>query len=168
MYLTGAFLDYINAFTQWGFLMAFLYCLVSSVNIKNKSLLITSSIMLCSYFLSGYFTILNAPYLDWILYDFLTIVAILFFIKIDFIKCCPSANFILIGLVINSLLASVMHYDLYILYHLDEWWYWSFYSVGSTLIDVLMMLSLILNKNLIKMSPLKIINLNKKNLKNNE
>ena len=158
MYLTGAFLDYINAFTQWGFLMAFLYCLVSSVNIKNKSLLITSSIMLCSY----------APYLDWILYDFLTIVAILFFIKIDFIKCCPSANFILIGLVINSLLASVMHYDLYILYHLDEWWYWSFYSVGSTLIDVLMMLSLILNKNLIKMSPLKIINLNKKNLNNNE
>ena len=160
MYVTEALMDYVSAFTEWGFLMTFLYCLVSSINIKNKSPLITSIIMLCSYLLSGYFIILSNPYLGWILYDFLTITVIIFFMKLSLIKNCSSAYFILVGLATNSLLASIMYYDLYILYHLDEWWYWSFYSIGGSLIDILMMLSLMLNKNflsLIKFSPLIII-----------
>jgi ABC-type Fe3+-siderophore transport system permease subunit len=97
--------------------------------------------------LSGFFNILSNAYLDWILYDFLTIVLIIILLKISIIKNCPPAHFVLIGLSINALLASIIYYDLYVLNNLNEWWFWSFYSIGVNVIDVLMMLSLILNKN---------------------
>ncbi|ATC83136.1 hypothetical protein PAGA_a2922 [Pseudoalteromonas agarivorans DSM 14585] len=40
----------------------------------------------------------------------------------------------------------LLYYDLYVLYNFEPWWYWSVYSIGVNVIDVLMMLSLVVNQ----------------------
>ena len=144
MYVTEALMDYVEAFSQWGFLMAFLYCLASSINKENKSPVYLSALMLCSYISSGYINLLESLYLNWALYDFITILALF------------------ISLTTNAVLTLIMHYDLYVLYNIEPWWYWSFYSIGINTIDILMMLSLILNRNILRMLPLKTFKLNLK------
>lgn len=152
MYVSFGLAEYVSAFIQWGFLMAFLYCLVTSISEKNKSTLYLASIMLCSYLLSDYVYIMSNVYLDWILYDLLTILLIIVCLKTSIIKNSLSARFIIIGLTINSLLVSLIYYDLYVLNNLDEWWFWSFFSISINTIDLLMISSLVINLDSKKIS----------------
>ncbi len=162
MYVTEALMDYVEAFSQWGFLMAFLYCLASSINKENKSPVYLSALMLCSYISSGYINLLESLYLNWALYDFITILALFILKYLKVLKCSKAFDFIIISLTTNAVLTLIMHYDLYVLYNIEPWWYWSFYSIGVNSIDTLMMLSLILNRNILRMLPLKPFKLNLK------
>lgn len=162
MYVTEALMDYVEAFSQWGFLMAFLYCLASSINKENKSSVYLSALMLCSYISSGYINLLENLYLSWALYDFITILALFILKYLKVLKCSKAFDFIIISLTTNAVLTLIMHYDLYVLYNIEPWWYWSFYSVGVNSIDTLMMLSLVLNRNIIQTLHLKAFKLNLK------
>lgn len=162
MYVTEALMDYVEAFSQWGFLMAFLYCLASSINKENKSSVYLSALMLCSYISSGYINLLESLYLNWALYDFITILALLTLQYFKVLQRSAAFHFIIISLTINAVLTLILHYDLYVLYNIEPWWYWSFYSIGVNSIDTLMMLSLVLNRNIIQMLHLKAFKLNLK------
>ena len=145
MYISYTLGEYVSALIQWGFLMAFLYCLVKSINTPHKSSLYLAAIMLCSYVLSDYLYIVKHVYLNWIFYDFLTIAFIILAIKKAFVTSSLPAYLIIIGLTINSLLVSLIYYDLYILETIKEWWFWSFYSISINIIDLLMVASLVIN-----------------------
>ena len=145
MYISYTLGEYVSAFIQWGFLMAFLYCLVKSINTPYKSSLYLAVIMLCSYVLSDYLYIVKHVYLNWIVYDFFTIAFIILAIKKAFVTLSLPAYFIIVGLTINSVLVGFIYYDLYILGNTQEWWFWSFYSISINLIDILMIASLVIN-----------------------
>tara|TARA_R110002051_G_scaffold79001_3_gene142648 strand:- start:61 stop:537 length:477 start_codon:yes stop_codon:yes gene_type:complete len=140
---------YVQAFTQWGFLMAFLYCLTSTINKENKSPVYLSALMLCSYVFSGYIDLLEGLYLNSMLYDFVTILALLILEYFKVLHRSIAFHFIIFALIINAVLTLILHYDLNILYNYEPWWYWSVYSVGVNMFDVLMILSLVFNKNTI-------------------
>ena len=146
MYLSEALMDYVAAFSQWGFLMAFLYCLVSSINKENKSPVYLSALMLCSYIFGSYIRLLDNLYLNWAFYDFITIVALLSLQYFNVFKRNKAFLFLVLALITNAVLTLLLHYDLYVLYNFEPWWYWSVYSIGVNVIDVLMMLSLVVNQ----------------------
>ena len=139
-------MDYVAAFSQWGFLMAFLYCLVSSINKENKSPVYLSALMLCSYIFGSYIKLLDNLYLNWAFYDFITIVALLSLQYFNVFKRNKAFLFLVLALITNAVLTLLLHYDLYVLYNFEPWWYWSVYSIGVNVIDVLMMLSLVVNQ----------------------
>lgn len=146
MYLSEALMDYVAAFSQWGFLMAFLYCLVSSINKENKSPVYLSALMLCSYIFGSYIRLLDNLYLNWAFYDFITIVALLTLQYFNVFKRTKAFLFLVLALTANAVLTLLLYYDLYVLYNFEAWWYWSVYSIGVNVIDVLMMLSLVVNQ----------------------
>ena len=146
MYLSEALMDYVAAFSQWGFLMAFLFCLVSSINKENKSPVYLSALMLCSYIFGSYIRLLDNLYLNWAFYDFMTIVALLSLQYFNFFKRNKAFLFLVLALTANGVLTLLLYYDLYVQYNFEAWWYWSVYSIGVNLIDVSMMLSLVVNQ----------------------
>ncbi|HAG40491.1 MULTISPECIES: hypothetical protein [Pseudoalteromonas] len=146
MYLSEALMDYVAAFSQWGFLMAFLYCLVSSINKENKSPVYLSALMLCSYIFGSYIKLLDNLYLNWAFFDFITIVALLSLQYFNVFKRNKAFLFLVLALTANAVLTLLLYYDLYVLYNFEPWWYWSVYSIGVNVIDVLMMLSLVVNQ----------------------
>ena len=158
MYLSEALMDYVAAFTQWGFLMAFLFCLVSSINKENKSPVYLSALMLCSYIFGGYIRLLDNLYLNWAFYDFITIVALLSLQYFNVFKRTKAFLFLVLALTANAVLTLLLYYDLYVLYNFEPWWYWSAYSIGVNLIDVLMMLSLVVNHRMVNPSQPVILN----------
>lgn len=139
-------MDYVAAFSQWGFLMAFLYCLVSSINKKNKSPVYFSALMLCSYIFSSYLKLLDNLYLNWALYDFITIVALFTLQFFNAFRRSKAFYFLVLALTTNALLTLALYYDIYVLYTYEPWWYWSVYSIGVNVFDVLMMLLLVVNQ----------------------
>ena len=146
MYLSEALMDYVEAFSQWGFLMAFLYCLVSSINKEKKSPVYLSALMLCSYIFGSYVRLLDNLYLNWAFYDFITIVALLSLQYFNVFKRNKAFLFLVLALTANGVLTLLLYYDLYVQYNFEAWWYWSVYSIGVNLIDVSMMLSLVVNQ----------------------
>lgn len=165
MYVTEPLMVYVQAFTQWGFLMAFLYCLASTINKENKSTFYLSALMLCSYVSSGYINLLESLYLNSALYDFFTILALLTLQYFKVLQRSTAFYFIIFALTTNAVLTLILHYDLYVLYNYEPWWYWSVYSIGVNMFDVLMILSLVFNKNTIFKRG---VTLNFKKLKNIE
>ena len=139
-------MDYVAAFSQWGFLMAFLFCLVSSINKENKSPVYLSALMLCSYIFGSYIRLLDNLYLNWAFYDLITIVALLSLQYFNVFKRTKAFLFLVLALTANAVLTLLLYYDLYVLYNFEPWWYWSVYSIGVNVIDVLMMLSLVVNQ----------------------
>lgn len=158
MYLSEALMDYVAAFSQWGFLMAFLFCLVSSINKENKSPVYLSALMLCSYIFGGYIRLLDNLYLNWAFYDFITIVALLSLQYFNVFKRNKAFLFLVLALTANAVLTLLLYYDLYVLYNFEPWWYWSVYSIGVNFIDVLMMLSLVVNHRMVNLSQPVILN----------
>ena len=146
MYISEALMDYVAAFSQWGFLMAFLFCLVSSINKENKSPVYLSALMLCSYIFGSYIRLLDNLYLNWAFYDLITIVALLSLQYFNVFKRTKAFLFLVLALTANAVLTLLLYYDLYVLYNFEPWWYWSVYSIGVNVIDVLMMLSLVVNQ----------------------
>lgn len=169
MYLLDLLLaDYVSAFIQWGFLMAFLYSLVSGINKADKSLIYIAAIMMCSYIFSDLLLILNNIYLDWILYDLLTITILIAAIFTSYVLTSTASNYIILGLFVNACLTIAIYYDLYVLDNIDEWWLWSVYSIGVNVIDLLMIAVLFINKDFLGLIELKRFIFNRSVLQQNQ
>ena len=169
MYLLDLLLaDYVSAFIQWGFLMAFLYALVSGINKADKSLIYIAAIMMCSYTFSDLLPILNNIYLDWILYDFLTITLLIAAIFTSYVLTSTASNYIILGLFVNACLTIAIYYDLYVLNNIDEWWLWSVYSIGVNVIDLLMIAVLFINRDFLGLIELKRFIFNRSVLQQNQ
>ena len=137
----------IGAFILWGFLMAFLYTLVSKINKKDKGTTHLAFIMMTSYFLSAFLDYETVTLIDWATYDVLTIgVIIVWGVLIK--KPKPIAfMYLIVGLSINACLFFAMYYDIYVLEQTEVWWLWTLYAIGINVVDLLMVLVLIINKD---------------------
>lgn len=156
MYYVDLFLaDYIDAFIQWGFLMAMLYTLVSSINSANKSLVYLATIMFFSYLLSDFLYIFKNVYLNWIFFDFATILIIFIALKVSSFQSSVAKNYIVSGLLINACLTYAIYVDLYINWNSEPWWLWSLYSMGVNVVDLLMIIAIFINKDFLGLMKLK-------------
>ncbi|PCC14508.1 hypothetical protein [Pseudoalteromonas sp. JB197] len=148
--------------------MAFLYSLVSGINKADKSLIYIAAIMMCSYIFSDLLLILNNIYLDWILYDLLTITILIAAIFTSYVLTSTASNYIILGLFVNACLTIAIYYDLYVLNNIDEWWLWSVYSIGVNVIDLLMIAVLFINKDFLGLIKLKRFIFNRNVLQQNQ
>lgn len=147
---------YIGVFIEWGFLMAFLYNLVSRLNNPDKAIVQLAFIMTLSYLLSGTFQLSNNYYFNCIWYDTLTLVFIVSWVFFFKVKSFPALFYILIGLICNTVLVSVIYYDVYMLENRTPWWFWGVYSFGVNALDLMMILSLIFNRDYLFFSSRKV------------
>ncbi len=156
MYYVDLFLaDYIDAFIQWGFLMAMLYTLVSSINTPNKSLVYLATIMFFSYLLSDFLYIFKNVYLNWIFFDFATILIIFLALQVLSFQSSVAKNYIVSGLIINACLTYAIYVDLYINWNSEPWWLWSLYSMGVNVVDLIMITAIFINKDFLGLMKLK-------------
>jgi hypothetical protein len=153
MFLTEFFGFFsLSALSTWGFLMAFFFnVFIYSLNIKRKTTaLLSSFIMMVSYSTSDYFftwfSIYNTTYLDWVFYDLTTITLLILAYKL--IKTSTASLLYLItGLFINSVLAFLMYLDTSIYSNYKPWIFWDIYACGVLIIDSLMIVSLIVDRD---------------------
>ena len=138
---------YIGAFVQWGFLMAFLYSLVSSINNADKSKVWLTSIMALSYSSSLFIDMDSITYFDFFIFDAATLASIA--LCGFFIKSCTLYIYLLIGLSINTSLFFAMYIDNDIMHHYEYWWFWDIYFVGVNFSDLLMITVSLLNKDIL-------------------
>lgn len=161
MYLTEHFGLSLGALVVWGFMMAFFFNLfLWFADLKrNKVLLITSFVAFISYFISDHlFTWYEDSniYLQWALYDIITISFILlgiFFVK--FKEYSPASTYVLIGLFTNTLLFFFMYYDLHIIENSTPWILWDIYSFGVNIVDFTMIVALIVDRDILGLIKLK-------------
>ncbi|MGO3848399.1 hypothetical protein NDQ71_08710 [Pseudoalteromonas sp. KG3] len=147
MFINDTIGPYIGVFIEWGFLMTFLFNLVSRLNNPDKAVVQLSFLMAFSYMVSDFYRLSYSNYLNWLIYDLLTI-AVIF---VWFIYCkrqrFTALYYILLGLILNALLMLVTHYDIYILHNLEPWWLWTVYSYGVNIVDLLMIFALVTEKD---------------------
>lgn len=161
MFLTELFgLFSLSAFTMWGFLMTFFFnVFVYSLDVKRgTTLLLSSFIMMVSYTLSDYFytwlSMRDSIYLDWALYDISTITALICIYKV-IRKTTPSFLYLIIGLSINSILFFCMYLDIYIFGNIEPWYFWDVYTYLVNLIDFVMIVALIVDKDFLGLHKVK-------------
>jgi len=137
----------------WGFLMSFLlnvYFYFSSIRV-DKSLIITSTMMFLSYFLTNhYIDLASVPetfYIKLIIYDLATLCLIYCLHKSFRLLNSTGFKYVIFGLCINSIFHGLLYIDLMIINNREVWWYWSFYSIGVNAVDVLMACALIMNRD---------------------
>lgn len=126
-----------------------LFFFVSGIN-RQVSLLFVSGVMASSYFISNHLLNLNYDnwvFVEWTLYDLITMLIIFIFHKVKKIKFSIAAYYICIGLLINSSLFSLMFIDINILEAKDAWWFWYAYTIVVNVVDVLMVSALIINRD---------------------
>ncbi|KKM71681.1 hypothetical protein LCGC14_1428190 [marine sediment metagenome] len=143
-----------------GMLLAFLLNLffyVSELN-QDKSLVITSFFMAVSYFCSNHFIVLENSniniYIEWFMYDFITLLLIILSHRF-FSGISTATKYIYVGLVINSILYALIHIDLMVLWNREVWWFWTFYSFSVNIVDFLMIVALITNKDFLLVNKVK-------------
>jgi len=142
----------LGAIVVWGLLMALLFnLLMKFTKSKNDNLLfLTSFVMFSSYFISDHFWDLHdaaSAYLIWFTYDVATL-AVIFLASYTY-KLKPSAGvvYVYIGLILNSILFISMHIDTKMLLNKSHWILWDIYSAGVNIIDFIMIIALILNRD---------------------
>ena len=150
----------LSAFASWGFLMAFFFnAFVFTLGIKrNTTLLLSSFIMMLSYTISNYFftwlSVENSVYLAWALYDYATI-AVLVLAFYIFKKTTPSFLYIITGLILNSIFSLSMYLDIYINENRDAWFLWDLYAFSVNIIDLIMIVVLIVDRDFLGLHKLK-------------
>jgi len=117
---------YIGALVQWGFLMAFLYSLVSSINTPDKKRVWLSLVMTVSYLSSLFIDIQTIQYLDFFYFDIATIFALV--VLNLFIKERLISAYLLTGLSVNAILFLGMHLDTVIYNNYEPWLFTIVYS----------------------------------------
>ncbi len=151
MFLTELFGVFsLSAFVVWGMLMAFFFnVFVYTLGVKRKTTLLLSSFIMATSYMAGdfLFTWLSpvpATYLDWALYDVVTIV---FLVSSYFVfkKTTPSFLYLIIGLSINTTLFLLMYLDLFIYGNTQPWFFWDIYSFGVNIVDLSMIVALIVD-----------------------
>lgn len=127
---------YIGVLVQWGFLMAFLYSLTTSINNSAKQAVWLSLVMAISYCFSFFIDIYNFSYIELFCYNLGTLFFILFLRY--FLPEKRISTYLLVGLSINSLLFLAMHIDVFVRGNYEPWWFWSFYTVVINMMDIIM------------------------------
>ena len=145
---------YIGAFVQWGFLMAFLYSLVISINKPRKEAVWLSFVMSISYSSSLFIDIQHISYFQLFLFDITTIFAIII-LRLFIIENLISI-YLLLGLIINSSLFLGMYIDVSVFNNYEPWWFWFFYSIVISLADFMMLAIFFINKDFLALAAIKI------------
>jgi hypothetical protein len=161
MFLTELFGFFsMSALITWGFLMAFFFnVFVYMLGHKRQTTLIFSSLcMLVSYSTSDYFftwlSIYETTYLDWVIYDLVTIFALIScFLVIK--KSSPSFIYLMAGLLLNMLLAFSMYLDVNVFKNQEQWFLWGAYSFIVFSSDLLMVVALIVDRDFLGLHKLK-------------
>ncbi|KTD95619.1 MULTISPECIES: hypothetical protein [unclassified Pseudoalteromonas] len=117
---------YIGALVQWGFLMAFLYSFVSSINKPDKKRVWLSLVMTVSYLSSLFIDIQTVLYLDFFYFDMATIFALVVLNLI--IKERLIFAYLLVGLSVNAILFLGMHLDTVVYNNYEPWLFTIVYS----------------------------------------
>ena len=126
---------------------------------RKSSLLFTSGIMAVSYFISNHLIDLTEAsprlYLEWSLYDMLTILLIVYVHK--FLKTTYSCatKYVFVGLASNILLFVVLYIDVAIIKNTEPWWFWDFFSLAINVVDIVMVSVLIINKDFLGLDKLR-------------
>ncbi|OUS70176.1 hypothetical protein B5G52_15235 [Pseudoalteromonas sp. A601] len=147
MYINDVIGPYIGVLIEWGFLMAFLFKLVSQLNNPDKSIVQLCFCMAFSYILSDIVRLSSSNYMNWFIYDLITIVVLLVWFLIIKKHQFLLLYYILIGLGLNALLMLVTHYDIYVRHNNEYWFLWTVYSYGVNIIDFLMIMALTTEKD---------------------
>ena len=155
MYFEKSLGIFMGAFVVWGFLMAFFFnaMLVTFKAKKDFKLLWVSGIMALSYLISDHFFDFfsgSEVYLRWFYFDLVTLVVmVLCFLPKGNRTPSPGVVYAISGLSFNALLCLLIHIDLYVKGNTSPWWFWTFYSVGINLCDLIMIVALIVDRDIV-------------------
>ena len=144
--------EYFGILITWLFVFAFLYSLSVTINRQDKSRVHLSFIMMISYTFSLFIDIgTTAPHLKMFMFDILTIAVIV--IWRIFLGCKVPYGFyyLIVGLSINATLFISMYFDNTFYGNRNFWWLWMLYCLLMPIIDIVMALVLIINKDLLKL-----------------
>ena len=151
---------YIGALVQWGFLMAFLYSFVSSINTPDKKRVWLSLVMTVSYLSSLFIDIQTVLYLDFFYFDIATIFALVIlnlFIRERFIFV-----YLLVGLSVNAILFLGMHLDAVVFNNYEPWLFTIVYSWLVNFNDFAMVAVFFIKKDFLGLVRLKNVVFNRK------
>ncbi len=142
----------LGALIVWGFLMAFLFnvMMIFIKETKDSLLIFTSFFMFTSYFTSDHFNSVLSQldiFLIWFIYDVVTLAIIVAFALYLKSKSSIGVKYIYIGLIFNSALFLAMHLDTFVYGNKERWWLWDLYSAGVNLVDFMMIVALIVDKD---------------------
>ncbi|MGB0947836.1 MAG: hypothetical protein ACPGUG_13535 [Pseudoalteromonas marina] len=151
---------YIGALVQWGFLMAFLYSLVSSINTPDKKRVWLSLVMTVSYLSSLFIDIQTIQYLDFFYFDIATIFTLV--VLNLFIKERLISAYLLTGLSVNAILFLGMHLDTVVYNNYEPWLFTIVYSWLVNFNDFVMVAVFFIKKDFLGLIKLKNVVLNRK------
>ena len=147
----------------WLFVFTFLYNLSAAINKSDNSRTQLSFIMMVSYTLSLYIDMYTPLlYLQLFAFDVVTI-AVIFIWRLCLGKVIPVGfYYLIVGLCINASLFMAMHIDMIVNPTHEFWWLWMLYSFSAPIVDFIMALVLITNKDILGLVKLKNTVLNHK------
>ena len=147
----------------WLFVFTFLYNLSAAINKPDNSRTQLSFIMMASYTLSLYIDMYTPLlYLQLFAFDVVTI-AVIFIWRLCLGKVIPVGfYYLIVGLCINASLFMAMHIDMIVNPTHEFWWLWMLYSFSAPIVDFIMALVLITNKDILGLVKLKNTMLNHK------
>ena len=149
---------YLASLVMWSFLMAFLYNLVKKSAIPNSDgvLMWMSLAIFLSYLFSDPLLSLSIGvdiiysingYLIWAVNDLVILFIILFISRGRTVQSYPAKLYVIVGLTVNMLLFFSMHIDINVFRNFEPWWFWTFYSFTVNIMDVMMVIALLTNKD---------------------
>ncbi|MBW4967521.1 hypothetical protein KZZ04_14230 [Pseudoalteromonas sp. CR1] len=163
MWSLAAISELIGIIITWLFVFTFLYNLSAAINKPDNSRTQLSFIMMVSYTLSLYIDAYTpAPYLQLFVFDVVTI-AVIFIWRKCFGKVIPIGfYYLIVGLCINASLFMAMHIDSIINPNCGYWWLWMVYGISTLIVDFIMAVVLIINKDILGLVKLENSVLNRK------
>lgn len=157
-YLQNYIYIYFSSLIVWGYLMAFLYGLVTNSASPNGdttvmwiALGLFFSYLLTEPSLHSAFDFELARgfelYLMWGIFDFGTICVILAMSRKKLAENYPAKLYVIFGLTINMLFYFAMYIDTEYLQQYQHWWFWDVYRVTINFIDTMMLIALLTNRD---------------------
>ncbi|MDP2633975.1 MULTISPECIES: hypothetical protein [unclassified Pseudoalteromonas] len=89
----------------------------------------------------------SGTYLFWFTFNLACLLIILRLTSGANLGKLPAKLYVIIGLTVNMLLFLAMHIDINVLMHYEHWWFWTFYSITVNVMDVMMIIALLTNKD---------------------
>ncbi|CAM4081908.1 hypothetical protein BIW53_06380 [Pseudoalteromonas byunsanensis] len=121
----------------------------------SSSVLLISILVAASYGLSSFsydlFTGTVNQFLLWVIYDLELIALVWVLHRILKLKFSPTYYYVVFCLSFNSLLFLLMYADIVIRDNQEAWWFWYLYSMLIKLSDFLIVISLFINKDYLRL-----------------
>ncbi|RJF37746.1 hypothetical protein D4741_06680 [Pseudoalteromonas gelatinilytica] len=154
---------YLATLIMWGFLMTFLFNMVSRSSIVNQdktlmwiSLAIFLSYLLTDPLVSMAFEIESLRYASifiiWCILDLTCLGIILLISRNSSIEKFPAKLYVIIGLLTNSSLFFCLYLDVSVYGNEERWWLWDLYTVTVNVMDLTMLAALLTNKDFFKLA----------------